>query len=188
MPSRRQLVVAGCLIFIPFLIWQLVDLNEQYSLSSASFTSTKCSALLASEGEDTHVVPQKRHRVAVASTFGFHFDVYMSLVWTLERVMGRSPSGGVVEVYAPAEFGFEFQTIVDTLGLYHGENRHSDELIQAINSNMGDGGIDLVVLGTCEFEWVFHSLNETSPFTISKQLAWWSMAGRAFGCMGRKRC
>ncbi|KAJ7364252.1 hypothetical protein DFH08DRAFT_681115 [Mycena albidolilacea] len=66
--------------------------------------------------------------------------------------MGRSPSGGVVEVYAPSEFGFEFQTIVDTLGLYHGELRHSDELIEAINSNMGDGGIDLVVLGTCEVD------------------------------------
>ncbi|KAJ6513047.1 hypothetical protein C8R45DRAFT_812313 [Mycena sanguinolenta] len=66
--------------------------------------------------------------------------------------MGRSPTGGVVEVYAPDEFGFEFQTIVDTLGLYHGQNRRSDELIGAINSNMGDGGIDLVILGTCEVD------------------------------------
>ncbi|KAJ7261789.1 hypothetical protein B0H12DRAFT_1013278 [Mycena haematopus] len=66
--------------------------------------------------------------------------------------MGRNPTGGIVEVYAPDEFGFEFQTIVDTLGLYHGKNRRSDELIEAINSNMGDGGIDLVVLGTCEVD------------------------------------
>lgn len=151
--SRRQLVVTGCLIFLPFLIWQFVALNEQYSLSGKFklWPSTTCSAILPAE-EDKLVVPQKKHRVAVASTFGFHFDVYMSLVWTLERVMGRSPAGGAVEVYAPAEFGFEFQTIVDTLGLYHGENKHSDELIGAINGNMGDGAIDLVVLGTCEFE------------------------------------
>ncbi|KAJ7261791.1 hypothetical protein B0H12DRAFT_1013318 [Mycena haematopus] len=66
--------------------------------------------------------------------------------------MDRSPTGGVVEVYAPNEFAFEFQSIVDTLGLYHGRNRRSDELIGAINSNMGDGGIDLVVLGTCELD------------------------------------
>jgi hypothetical protein len=171
MPSRR-LVVIGSLIFLPFLIWQLVALDSQYSLSAASFKlwpSTKCSALLAAEGENTHVVPQKRHRVAVASTFGFHFDVYMSLVWTLERVMGRSPSGGAVEVYAPSEFGFEFQTIVDTLGLYHGELRHSDELIDAINSNMGDGGIDLVVLGTCEVECVVYPRAQHT-LMISKQL------------------
>ncbi|KAJ7859134.1 hypothetical protein B0H14DRAFT_3630747 [Mycena olivaceomarginata] len=92
----------------------------------------------------------------------------MSLVWTLERVMGRSPTGGVVEVYAPNGFDHGFQTIVDLLGLHHGDNRHSDELIEAINSNMSDGGIDLVVLGTCEF--------------------WWfqSMACNTFGCMGAR--
>jgi len=65
-----------------------------------------------------------------------------------------------VEVYAPGEFGFEFQTIVDTLGLYHGETKHSEELIKAIKSNMGDGGIDLVVLGTCEVDLRFGSWPE----------------------------
>ncbi|KAJ7678981.1 hypothetical protein DFH06DRAFT_975171 [Mycena polygramma] len=98
------------------------------------------------------MVPQKRHRVAVASDFGYHFDVYMALVWTLERVMGRSETGGSVEVYAPAPFGHEFQTIVDTLQLFHGETKSSAELIDALNSNMGDGGIDMVVLGTCEVD------------------------------------
>ncbi|KAJ7678990.1 hypothetical protein DFH06DRAFT_975066 [Mycena polygramma] len=68
--------------------------------------------------------------------------------------MGRSETGGAVEVYAPAPdpFGFEFQTIVDTLRLYHGEIKSSDQLIDEINSNMGDGGIDMVVLGTCEID------------------------------------
>ncbi|KAF8206217.1 hypothetical protein K438DRAFT_1816815, partial [Mycena galopus ATCC 62051] len=138
------LVVTACLIFLPFLVWQLVTLDEQYSLSRTwkSWPSSICSAPLPEEDKqslplekDVHLLPQKRHRVAVASTFGFHFDVYMSLVWTLERVMGRNSTGGVVEVYAPDEFGFGFQTIT------------FDELIEAINGNMGDGGIDLVVLG-----------------------------------------
>ncbi|KAF7336776.1 putative eukaryotic translation initiation factor 5 [Mycena venus] len=169
MLSRRQLVVTGCLVFLPFLIWQFVALNEQYSLAGGSFKlwpSTICSAILPAQ-EDKLVVPQKRHRVAVASIFGFHFDTYLPVVWTLERVMGRSPTGGTVEVYAPDEFGFEFQKIVDTLGLYHGEVKHSDELIGAINSNMGDGGIDMVVLGTCEFD-----LRDGGPWPEALLAAW----------------
>ncbi|KAJ7928846.1 hypothetical protein B0H13DRAFT_2652777 [Mycena leptocephala] len=75
----------------------------------------------------------------------------MALVWTLQRVMDRSQTGSV-EIYTPAPFNFEFQTIVDSLQLYRGETKTSDELIEAINSNMGDGGIDMVVLGTCEFD------------------------------------
>ncbi|KAJ7707475.1 hypothetical protein B0H17DRAFT_918123 [Mycena rosella] len=66
--------------------------------------------------------------------------------------MARSLTGGTVEVYAPFPFGFEFQTIVETLQLYRGEVKSPDALIDAINSNMGDGGIDLVVLGTCEID------------------------------------
>ncbi|KAJ7126792.1 hypothetical protein C8R44DRAFT_617561 [Mycena epipterygia] len=76
----------------------------------------------------------------------------MSLVWTLQRVMDRSPTGGAVEVYAPFPFGFEFQTIVETLQLYRGEVKSPDALIDDLRSNMGSGGIDLVVLGTCEFD------------------------------------
>jgi hypothetical protein len=86
----------------------------------------------------------------VASTFGFHHDVYMSLVWTLERVMGQN--GGTVQVYAPVPFGYDFQTIIDTLRLYQGEVKHPDTLVADLNSNRGLGGIDTVVLGTCEVE------------------------------------
>ncbi|KAF7356316.1 putative eukaryotic translation initiation factor 5 [Mycena venus] len=155
--TRRQRAVAtGCSLFLIFLIWQFVSLNE-YPISVASVklwpSSTKCSATMPLEElEENLIVPQKRYRAAVASSFGFHFDVYLAVVWTLERVMGRSPTGGVVEVYAPAKFGWQFQTIVDTLGLYHGEAKQSKDLVEAINANKGDGGIDLVVLGTCEFD------------------------------------
>ncbi|KAJ7364246.1 hypothetical protein DFH08DRAFT_949854 [Mycena albidolilacea] len=91
----------------------------------------------------------------------------MSLVWTLERVMGRSAIGSVVEVYAPNGFDHGFQTIVDLLGLHHGDNRHSDELIEAINSNMSDGEIDLVVLGTCEVDF-----GGSSPWPAALLAAW----------------
>jgi hypothetical protein len=168
MLSRRQIVLFGCLIVLPFLLWSFVTLNEEYSLSGTALSASICSAILPSKQEKL-VVPQKRHRVAVASTFGFHFDVYMALVWTLQRVMDRSQTGSV-EIYTPAPFNFEFQTIVDNLQLYRGETKTSDELIEAINSNMGDGGIDMVVLGTCEFECVFFSfwrkLPLSSPYSL----------------------
>jgi hypothetical protein len=166
-----------------FLIWQFFIPNQEYSLSVATHPAT--SATLPVE-EEKLAVPQKRHRVAVSSTVpGFHFDVYMSLVWTLERAMSRSQTGGVVEVYAPAPFSFKFQSIVDALGLYHGETRRSDELIDAINSDMGDGGIDMVVLGTCEIECVvLFSFTKPSSHHC-KQLARRPLAERTFGRLGR---
>ncbi|KAJ7773484.1 hypothetical protein B0H16DRAFT_1304851 [Mycena metata] len=62
--------------------------------------------------------------------------------------MGQSQSGGEVQVYAPLPFGFNFSTIVENLQLYHGNVKNFENLIEDINS----GGIDLVVLGTCEFD------------------------------------
>ncbi|KAJ7077126.1 hypothetical protein B0H15DRAFT_862438 [Mycena belliarum] len=152
MLSRRQLYFIACFLVLPLLVWQFVSLSNQYSLPEPRlWTQTICSALLPAK-DDTHTLPQKRHRVAVASTFGFHHDVYMSLVWTLERVMARSQTGGTVEVYAPFPFGFGFQDIVEAQQLYHGEVKSPDVLIEVLNNNMGDGGIDLVILGTCEID------------------------------------
>jgi hypothetical protein len=78
----------------------------------------------------------------------------MSLTWALQKVMDRSHTGGTVEVYAPFPLAYEFQSIVETLQLHHGEVKTPDTLIEDINKNMGHGGIDLVVLGTCEVECV----------------------------------
>ncbi|KAJ7761987.1 hypothetical protein DFH07DRAFT_814798 [Mycena maculata] len=151
MLSHRQIVFAACFLVLPFLLWQFVSLSEQYSLSGARlWPETICTAILPTIEDEIHSIPQKRHRVAVASTFGFHHDVYMSLVWTLERVLDQT--GGTVEVYAPQPFGFEFQTIVDTLRLYRGQVKDPETLLDNINQNMGDRGIDLVVLGTCEVD------------------------------------
>ncbi|KAJ6507960.1 hypothetical protein C8R47DRAFT_1236962 [Mycena vitilis] len=129
MLSRGLLFGTGCVVL--FLGWQLFALIEEFYIPKlAPWTPSADSKLLPLES----MVPQKRHRVAVASDFGYHFDVYMALV------------------YAPAPFGHEFQTIVDSLRLFHGETKSSADLIHALNSNMGDGGIDMAVLGTCEVD------------------------------------
>ncbi|KAJ7650072.1 hypothetical protein FB45DRAFT_731699 [Roridomyces roridus] len=81
---------------------------------------------------------------------------------------------GTVEVYAPQPFGFDFQTIVDGQQLYRGEVKSPDDLVGDINATMGDGGIDLVVLGTCEVEcpWIeallsaWDTRDEAHKFTL----------------------
>ncbi|KAH9479942.1 hypothetical protein JR316_0008539 [Psilocybe cubensis] len=92
--------------------------------------------------------PQIRKNVAVASTFGFHFDVYMAVVWTLQRVMRE----GKVQVYTPGPFYFDFQRIVETYNLYNGTYKSSDTLMEDVTSVEGDGSIDLIILGTCEID------------------------------------
>ncbi|KAJ7236810.1 hypothetical protein C8J57DRAFT_1087981 [Mycena rebaudengoi] len=62
------------------------------------------------------------------------------------------PNEGTVRTYAPLPFDYEFQKIVDTLGLYQGEFKPPETLVADLNSNRGSGGIDMVVLGTCEFD------------------------------------
>ncbi|KAJ7312333.1 hypothetical protein DFH08DRAFT_897285 [Mycena albidolilacea] len=143
MLSGRALILTAL-----FLICQFVFLNQRCSPPEPGGSS--CPAIVSEDG--THPSIQKRHRVAVATTYGVHMDVYMSLVWTLQRVMDRSQTGGTVEVYAPFPFIFDFRTVVETLRLYRGEVKKPDALIDAINHNMGAGGIDMVVLGTCEID------------------------------------
>jgi hypothetical protein len=98
-------------------------------------------------------IPQKRHRVAVASMFDYHFDVYMSFTWSLARAMNSSSTQGTIEVYAETPFKYHFQTIIEDLHLYPHGYRDPQDLLPAIRSEMGEGGIDMVVLGTCEAEW-----------------------------------
>ncbi|EIN05497.1 hypothetical protein PUNSTDRAFT_46854 [Punctularia strigosozonata HHB-11173 SS5] len=104
---------------------------------------------------DLALVPQRRKRVAVASVFGAHFDVYMALVGTLEKVMAADQhlafEGGVdtpsVQVYAPP-FLYGFEEVADRLELYKGVILHPDQLIEDVHK----GDIDLVILGTCEID------------------------------------
>ena len=108
-------------------------------------------------------IPQKRHRVAVASMFIFHFDVYMSFASSLARAMNSSSTGGSIEVYAQTPFRFRFQNIIDDLNMYPHGYRDPQDLVPALRSQMGDGGIDTVILGTCEIEWVIFRLYAHGP-------------------------
>ncbi|KAG6821343.1 hypothetical protein H0H93_000204 [Arthromyces matolae] len=97
------------------------------------------------------VNPQRRKRVAVASSFTFHHDVYMTVAWSVAQAMNRS-SVGSVEVYAQVPFAFDFQQVVDDLGLYRNGYRPTADLIPALRDDVGENSIDLVVLGTCEID------------------------------------
>ncbi|KAJ7691577.1 hypothetical protein B0H17DRAFT_934873 [Mycena rosella] len=156
MLSRRHLCVSGsaaALLAIPFLLWQFVSLSQLYDIPLPRlWESPSCPTIRPTVAVNTLAIPQRRHNVAIASTFDDHHNVYLSLVWTLQRVMDRSPSGGALQVYAPVPFKFGFQEIVDTLQLYRGEVRNPSALIDDINSNKGAEGIDIVVLGTCEVD------------------------------------
>ena len=100
-------------------------------------------------------VAQTHKNVVVASTFVAHFDVYMAVAWTLQRIMLKE--SGNVQVYASTPFLFNFQEVVDRYGLYKGEVKAPNDLLGDIKSGGDDGGIDLVIFGTCEFEYVLSS-------------------------------
>lgn len=104
---------------------------------------------------DSTIPPRRRGNVAVASNFGPHFDVYMAFTKSLGDVMDGYHDGHdyIIHVFAQ-DFGFGFQDIVDELHLWkhRGVRGHFEELFDHLNANTGDGGIDLVVLGTCEVE------------------------------------
>lgn len=93
----------------------------------------------------------KRRNIVIASFFGYHFDVYMTIAWTLERVLANTP-GSVIQVFAPPFF-YGFQKIVNDLGLYHGQIRDPEQLLSYITDHT-NGVVDTVFLGTCEFEYV----------------------------------
>jgi hypothetical protein len=153
---RLLVFVLSCIL--PLLVWQLVSISSTRSNFHRQWSPTSRRAV--DSKENFLSTPRKRHHIAVASTFAFHHDVYMSLVWTLEKLIG--PNEGTVQTYAPLPFDYEFQKIVDTLGLYQGEVKTPETLVADLNSNLESGGIDMVVLGTCEFECVALIKNSTS--------------------------
>jgi hypothetical protein len=89
------------------------------------------------------------HNIAVASVYDYHFDVYLALVWTLERVI---KGHGSVQVYAATPFAFGFQNISNELGLYRGAIKDPNDLLNDIRRNTA---IDMVIFGTCESECVY---------------------------------
>jgi len=101
-------------------------------------------------------IPLTHKNIVVASGFGPHFDVYMAVAWTLKRIMLKDQ--GNIQVYRTKPFKYKFQEIVDHYGLYKGEYKDYKDLIGDIKSGGDDGGIDLVIFGTCEHEYVFRLL------------------------------
>lgn len=89
--------------------------------------------------------PTMRKNVAVASLFGAHFDVYMAVVWTLGRVMKE----GSLQVYSSGPFRFDFQSIVESCGLFDRDLKDQRDFLKDMREDLS---IDLVILGTCEIE------------------------------------
>ncbi|KAF9031612.1 hypothetical protein BJ165DRAFT_1518719 [Panaeolus papilionaceus] len=174
-PNRLLLAAIILVVFTSLLVWykDLVSLNfkpshipsSSNSPSSSSTSSSACSpskSYLVGEKSlaDLRTLPQKRRRVAIASTFGYHFDVYVALAWTMQRVMGKPPNSlswdvggsGSVVVYSPEKFRFGFDNIVDMLGLYKGDVRPSENLFDDLDMEVDGRKVELVVLGTCEVD------------------------------------
>ncbi|KAG6902845.1 hypothetical protein C0995_010730 [Termitomyces sp. Mi166 len=142
MPHSSKAPLAAVLVFCICASSYLL-----YSFTKTPRLTYEDEALLAVESTN----PQRRQRVAVASTFGFHYDVYMSVAWSVARVINRTSTGSV-EVYADVPFFYDFQKVVDDLGLYRHEYRQINELVPALRSGPHENSIDLVILGTCEFD------------------------------------
>ena len=98
-------------------------------------------------------IPLAHKNVVVASGFGAHFDVYLAVAWTLQRIMLKDQ--GSLQVYAPTPFFYKFQEVVDQYRLYEGEFKNPNDLLGDIKSVGDDRGIDLLILGTCEIEYAF---------------------------------
>lgn len=142
--ARGPLSVALIILFCVLL--SLYLLSKFYQPRTADLASPQ--SILNSNAETT--APQKHRRVVVATKFGHHHDVFMSLAWSLSRAMNRSTIG-TLEVYADEPFSHEFQAIVDRLGLYSGRYQNPDDLLPNIKAHTGID-IDMVVFGTCEAE------------------------------------
>ncbi|KAH6914690.1 hypothetical protein BKA70DRAFT_1368586 [Coprinopsis sp. MPI-PUGE-AT-0042] len=69
----------------------------------------------------------------------------MAVVWTLGRVMKE----GRVQVYSNGPFRFDFQTVVESIGLFEGTLKDQRDFLPELRE---DESIDLVILGTCEIE------------------------------------
>ena len=90
-----------------------------------------------------------RQHIVVASSFPHHFDVFLAVVWSLERVLSSLPQSRVRVFAEPFDYGF--QDIVVNLGLYSGQRQGSADFLPFLRSDNGRS-VNLVVLGTCEIE------------------------------------
>ena len=163
-PSFIRLVVAG--VFVLSSLWLFYGSFTGNPFSRPRFVLGD--EVLSANPSALESIPQTHSNVVVASAFGAHFDVYMTVAWTLQRIMVKEP--GNLQVYAPTPFLFNFQEVVDRYGLYKGEIKDPIDLLGDIKNGGHDAGIDLMILGTCEIEYVLSSSH--SAYTVRISLFW----------------
>jgi hypothetical protein len=134
--SRRKVLWIGAFFFLLSVIsWNFQHLSL---LSLRALLHTDITVLS----------PITRKHIAVASRFPLHQDVYLPLVQVLQNSL--TPDGRV-QVYASLP-PWGFSTIMNRFHLYNGSVKEETELIHDITVNPGEGGIDMVILGTCEID------------------------------------
>jgi hypothetical protein len=130
-------------------------------------------------------IPLTHKNVVVASAFPPHYDIYMTIAWTLKRI-GLKDQGNL-QVYA-SPFLFKFQEIVDQYGLYDGEIKDYKDLVGDIKSG-GNDGVDLVIMGTCEVEYAFRLLMLRKSSQCLFSIPQYANLERGAPCgMGCSRC
>ncbi len=94
----------------------------------------------------------------------------MALAKSIGDVMDKEGVRGQINVFAQP-FPFGFQEVAEDLHLWKHQGVRSDHqsFVEFLNSNTGDGGVDLIVLGTCQYECV-HSIRQF-PFLFI-ELIW----------------
>ncbi|KAH9942981.1 uncharacterized protein BXZ73DRAFT_87432 [Epithele typhae] len=77
----------------------------------------------------------------------------MALVKTISDVFDDD-SRGTISLFVPEPFQLRFDEIVDELELWRhrGVRQLPEALVDYVNSETGEGGVDLIILGTCEVD------------------------------------
>jgi hypothetical protein len=174
-PGRAVIIV--CAVTAVVMMWTLrsLSLNETDSKAELKFQNLS----------ETYMSPPvaKKH-VALASTFGeYHHDVYFTVAWSVGRVSGwdnDSVRAYVKNPYQLGLYGFNevsitrntsptvrlkvsLQIVYDR-GVFHGKQFSYLDLAADMRRTdlfPADPGamIDILVLGTCVFEWVLHAFH-----------------------------
>lgn len=147
--SKRAFAIATACAIILITFWYKDSEIVCHVAKGRQFCSDRHQSLnLAPSG---HLDSFKHRNIAIATTFGLHFDVWLPVAWTLQRIL-RDVEDSSVQVYAQTPFAHGFGNISDELGLYRGSIKDYDAIIADLRANEGDGGIDMVLLPTSLFE------------------------------------
>ncbi|CDO74195.1 hypothetical protein BN946_scf185043.g247 [Trametes cinnabarina] len=162
MPSHRTTSLGLLTALVVGVFWLLsrwLDPGTEATSSSWSRTTGGYPPYLNVHGSATPAstpdrFPRRRRNVAFATSFVLHGDVYMAFAKSVGDVMDAEGGDDQrIDLFAP-EFSFGFQGVVDDLNLWthRGIRAGTDQLIEHVNKSSEDGGIQLIVLGTCEFD------------------------------------